>query len=243
MLSKITKVGVTFVVSSALYLFYQMLKVYSLTNNPFSENTIVVACDETREAALFDPGMSTPGECQALESLIARYDLTVKHLLLTHAHIDHVLGLPFAQARFGLTPRVHALEREDYDGAPARAQMFGVRCGTLPPADFDLQPGERIVVGKGHLRAAFTPGHSAGSVVFIYEGEGVTPFVVGGDVLFSGSIGRTDLPGGNFATLVKSIREVLYVLPNETVVWPGHGQTTTIADERASNPFVRDEGK
>lgn len=217
-----------------------MLKVYSLTNNPFSENTIVVACDQTREAALFDPGMSTPGECQALESLIGRFDVTVKHLLLTHAHIDHVLGLPFAQARFGLTPRVHPLEREDYVGAPARGQMFGVRCGELPPADFDLEAGQKIVIGDSELRIAFTPGHSAGSVVFIYEKDGDVPFVIGGDVLFSGSIGRTDLPGGNFDVLEKSIREELYVLPNQTVVWPGHGSTTTIGDERASNPFVRD---
>lgn len=209
-----------------------MLKIQSFTFNPFSENTYVLY-NEEGEACILDPGCMSSSEEAELASFIEGSNVKPIRLIQTHSHIDHVLGTAFIHEKYGLQPEVNPEDRVVYDSAGATASMYGLPLRGLPPMkELGLDP---IQIGKDMLEVRFTPGHCPGHIVLInHEGR----FVIGGDVLFRGSIGRTDLPGGNYQTLEQSIRSQLYTLPDDYVVYSGHGPETTIGFEKLNNPFV-----
>jgi hydroxyacylglutathione hydrolase len=203
---------------------------------PFFKNGFVVACGETREAVLIDPGDEVPG----LLDWAASRQLAIRHILLTHAHVDHVTGV--AAAKRALHVPVH-LHRDDlflYDAAVQQGAMFGIHVERPPAIDAFYAPGQAIPFGRCTARPYHTPGHCPGGVC-LQVGEGENPgrdlFV--GDTLFAGSIGRTDLPGGDYATLIASIRTVLFAFGDDARVYPGHGPSTTIGEERRTNPFLQ----
>lgn len=206
--------------------------------SPFAENCYVV--HDGGEAALVDPGTTTPAEQQAVLDYLDAAGLRVRHLLLTHAHLDHVLGCRFFADRFAAEAdfggwQLHPADADLLAHARVQGELFGFRCDEPPRPTRLLAEGDEVALGESRFRVLHTPGHSPGSVCFYDE---VNHFVLGGDVLFQGSIGRTDLWEGDYATLIGSIREKLLVLPDETVVYPGHGPSTTIGRERRTNPFL-----
>ena len=211
------------------------MPLYCLTFNPFQENTYVLA-DAAGAAVVVDPGMSERAERDAFDAFLRQHQLTLVDCWLTHAHIDHVLGLSHVSEVYGLTPRLHPGERHVYAANPQVAAMYGLPLAPLPEPRYDLVEGGEMACGTLSLKPVLAPGHSPASLCFYLEAEGL---LIGGDVLFRDSIGRTDLPGGDHATLLRSIREQVYTLPKATVVWPGHGPSTTVAYERVNNPFVR----
>ncbi len=211
-----------------------MLKVESFTFNPFQENSYVIHDGE--RAILIDPGCCNTAEERELDDWLSVNNLTPERLILTHAHIDHVLGCAWAHDRFGLLPELHMADLQLLRNAPRQGQLYGVPCPPSPdPARF-IEEGDRIRLGSDDLRVLFVPGHSPGHVALHAEAE---RFVIAGDALFQGSIGRTDLPGGDYDTLIRSIKEQLLVLDDDVVVHSGHGPDTTIGRERRMNPFLR----
>ena len=211
------------------------MPLHRLTVNPFAENTYVLA-DDAGEAVVVDPGMSDAAERDAFDALLRRHGLRLVGCWLTHAHVDHVLGVPHVYEAHGLRPRLHPGERPVYEANPQVAAMYGMALAPLPAPAYDLADGAEIAVGALTLTQVLAPGHSPASVCFHDAAGG---YLLGGDVLFRESIGRTDLPGGNRDALLRSVRERVYALPPATVVWPGHGPETTVAHERAHNPFAR----
>lgn len=207
--------------------------------NAFSENTVLLP-DGEGGVVVFDPGFSSAQEWNALDTLLADHGLQPSAVLLTHAHLDHVMGCHGMVERYGLRPRVHALDRPTYDMAPRAADLYGVSLDPLPELqEQGFEDGETLRFGTLELTVRHTPGHAPGHVVFIDERNAC---VIGGDVLFQGSIGRTDLPGGDPGQLAHSIESVLYALPDHFKVVPGHGPATAIGVERAGNPFVNGAG-
>jgi len=203
---------------------------------PFFKNGFVVACPRTREAVLIDPGDEVAG----LLSFIGTEQLKVRHILLTHAHVDHVTGVPAAKEAIDAPVYLHRDDLFLYERAIEQGRMFGIRVTPLPPIDQFYSTGEVIAFGDLEPRPHHTPGHCPGGVCLQIGpsgGSGTDLFV--GDTLFAGSIGRTDLPGGDYATLISSIRDVLFAFGDAARVYPGHGPTTTIGDERRTNPFLR----
>ena len=197
------------------------MTVRSFTVSPFAENCYVV--HDGGEAALVDPGTTTDAERQEVLSYLEEHGLRVRHLLLTHAHIDHVFGCAFFAERFGAEAehggwQLHRADLPLLENAPTQAELFGVRITPPPAPTHFLEPGETIALGDGTLVVRHAPGHAPGHVVFVNETEG---FVLGGDVLFAGSIGRTDLWAGSYPELMRSIRAELLTLPDATVVYPG----------------------
>lgn len=209
------------------------MEIWSFTFNPFAENTYVI-WDETREAAVVDPGCYTPEERAELTDFIAKKKLDVKLLLNTHAHIDHVLGNAFIKKKFGVALWLHRLEAPVLKSAEVFAGVYGIPAFESSTADCEIKENEPIRFGNTALEVLFVPGHSPGHVAFYNRTTGI---LLAGDVLFNRSIGRTDLPGGDYDTLMKSIRKKLYVLPDATQVYPGHGPATTIGEEKLYNPF------
>jgi glyoxylase-like metal-dependent hydrolase (beta-lactamase superfamily II) len=160
---------------------------------------------------------------------------TLADVLLTHAHLDHVAGAGHVFRTTGLRPRLHPDDRTTYDRAPVAAALYGVSFDTLPEPIEDLADGQVLDLFGCDVHVAHCPGHAPGHVVFYSERDG---WLVGGDVLFRGSVGRTDLPGGDGPVLAAALHRVVYTLPDATEVWPGHGPTTTVGEERRTNPFV-----
>lgn len=196
-----------------------------------------VLWDETKEAVVIDPGCLYDEEKQQLKSFIHGHELTLKHVLNTHLHLDHIFGNSFLQRTFQLSPEAHPADEFWIDEAPKQSRMFGFKLPESPiPLGKHLHDGELIHFGNTTLEAIHVPGHSPGSLAFYCKEEGCI-FV--GDVLFQGSIGRADLAGGNFDELIEHICSRLFVLPSETVVYPGHGPSTTIGIEKVDNPFFR----
>jgi hydroxyacylglutathione hydrolase len=212
-----------------------VLSVKAFTFNPFQENTYVVFA-ENGHAIIIDPGMYHAGEDKILFDFISQQGLNVQQIILTHCHLDHVFGVYSAITKYKVPMAFHALETEVYAWATAAAMKYGLQIGLLPDADYFIKEGDKIILGDDELQILFTPGHSPGHVCLY---SSASKFVIAGDTLFYDSIGRTDLPGGDFTILEQSIKNVLYVLPDDIVVYNGHGQTTTIGREKLHNSFVR----
>ena len=207
--------------------------------NAFSENTILLG-DGEGGAVVVDPGMSNAQEWNQFEAALKAEGWTPRAVLLTHAHLDHVMGCAGMAERYGLHPRLHPADRDTYLMAPRAAELYGVPMDPLPPLHEEaLRVGESIRFGALELEVRFTPGHAPGHVVFV---DHAARAVVGGDVLFRGSVGRTDLPGGDAPRLVDSIQTAVYTLPDDYTVQGGHGSATTIGEEKQSNPFVNAAG-
>ena len=205
--------------------------------SPFAENCYV--CHDAGDAVLVDPGTATDAEKQTVLDYITRNGLVVRHLLLTHAHIDHILGCAFFAQQFGMTWKLHAADLPLLDGAELQARMFGVELERPPAPETSLEEGGTIQFGNATWEIRHTPGHSPGSVSFYDAQNG---FVISGDALFQGSIGRTDLWQGSMPTLLNAIQAKLLTLPDDTVVYSGHGPSTTVGRERRTNPFLADTG-
>jgi glyoxylase-like metal-dependent hydrolase (beta-lactamase superfamily II) len=204
-----------------------------LLNGPFAENCYLVAPPGSREAIIVDPG----AEPALFLTEAARHRLAIREIWLTHGHIDHVSGVGAIHQATGAPIFLHPADRPLYDGLVQQAALFGLEVSPAPPPDHDLTHGQRLRFGSMEFEVRHAPGHTPGHVCFV--GHGI---VLGGDVLFQGSIGRTDLPGGNHAQLLRSIRQQLFTLPDDTVVYPGHGPVTTVGAERRTNPFLLEQG-
>ena len=204
--------------------------------SPFLENTYVIADDTTRDAVIIDPGCYEQAEKEALSQFIDSHQLTVTAILLTHAHLDHVFGLAYLKRKYGVRAYLHPLDQFIFDDVASRCQLYGLRAYEPSSIDAPLHEGDTFRVGNLVFDIVFVPGHAPGHVAFINHAD---RYVVGGDVLFKGSVGRTDLPFGDQATLFNSIRTQLYTLPDDYVVYPGHNEPTTIGQEKRTNPFVR----
>lgn len=211
------------------------MTVSGFTFNAFSENTYLLH-DASGQCVVVDPGCYERAEQEALRQFIEAQGLVVVLLLNTHCHIDHVFGNQFILDTYKVPFLIHEADLATLRSVPAYAPSYGfARYNPAEPTGF-LTPGEPVRFGNTELEVRFTPGHAPGHVVFYHA---PTSTVIGGDVLFQGSIGRTDLPGGDYATLIQSIKEQLLTLPDDTIVYPGHGPATTVGQERTSNPFLR----
>lgn len=201
---------------------------------PFYKNGFVVGCERTREAVLIDPG----DEVDELLAAVRDLEVDVQAVLLTHAHLDHITGVARAKEDFSVPVYLHQDDQFLYDAVVQQGEMFGFKVRPQPPVDvhYDFSP---IYFGDYEVRVHHTPGHCPGGVCLQIgkKGEPGRHLFVG-DTLFAGSIGRADLPGGDFAVLLRSITEVLLPLGDESIVHPGHGPDTTIQRERTTNPFV-----
>ncbi len=210
-----------------------MIQVHYFTFNAFRENTYILS-DHTKECVIIDPGCHTDVEKRILKKFIEDNKLKVKLLLNTHCHIDHVLGNQFVKTTYKVPLWIHALEEAPLRSVQVYAPIYGVP--DYEPAEVEgfISEKDTIHFGESSLQVLFVPGHSVGHLAF-YSAE--NKFCISGDVLFNGSIGRTDLPGGNYDTLMNSIFNVIYALPDNTTVYCGHGEPTSVAHEKKFNPF------
>lgn len=212
-----------------------MLQIETQAAGPFMKNGFVVACTHTREAVLIDPGDEVAG----LLAYATHHSLAIRHILLTHAHVDHVTGVAAAKRALGVPIHLHRDDQFLYDQAVAQGAMFGLRVEAPPPVDAYYESGQVITFGDCEVRPHHTPGHCPGGVCLqVGERGTVGQDLFVGDTLFAGSIGRTDLPGGDYATLIEVIKTVLFAFGDAARVYPGHGPMTTIGQERSNNPFL-----
>jgi hydroxyacylglutathione hydrolase len=210
-----------------------MIKIDIFTFNPFQENTYVLH-DETGECVIIDPGCYEREEQAELSSFIESKKLKVVELLNTHCHIDHVLGNYFVKEKYKVKLAVHKIDEATLKAVKSYSSNYGFVNYTEASVDRYIDEGDQIKFGNSVLDILFVPGHAPGHVAFYNSKEN---FCIGGDVLFAGSIGRTDLPGGNFDTLIKSIQDKIFSLGEAMVVYPGHGPETTVGREMRTNPF------
>jgi glyoxylase-like metal-dependent hydrolase (beta-lactamase superfamily II) len=210
-----------------------MLLVESLAVGPLQCNCTILACGDTKQAIVVDPG----GDPERILERIRHYDLDVQALVHTHAHLDHIAATRDLKEATGARICLHPDDRWLYDTFAVQAAMFGWRVREVLPVDDALAHDQRVQFGKRAVEVLHTPGHTPGSVCFQVPGE---PLLIAGDTLFEGSIGRTDLPGGDFDAIIRSIQQRLFALEDDTRVITGHGPDTTIGRERRSNPFVGD---
>lgn len=212
-----------------------MLEIKGFEFSPLSENTYVLY-NASKEAVIIDPGCFTQAEFDTLSHFLSSQHLTPTQVWLTHAHFDHVFGLKKTVEKWSITPQMHPLDKPVLDLSAVAAARWNLPFDPYTgPVQF-IEDSERLTIGSDVLEVIFAPGHAPGHICF-YSAE--QHFVIGGDVLFRDSIGRTDLPGGNHAQLLRSIRERLFTLPEHTKVYPGHGPYTTIQYEKANNPFLQ----
>lgn len=207
------------------------LTIRTFTSNVFGQNAYLVRCSATGETIAIDPG----GEAEAMAEALESTGEGLTAVILTHAHLDHIEGVATLVERVPAPIHLHPADRPLYDAANQQAAMFGHSFRAPPPPDAELEPGRSVEVGECRLEVRHAPGHSPGHVILYSETAGLA-FV--GDVVFAGSIGRTDLPGGSFRELMQSIREQVLTLPDETELHSGHGPVTTVGRERSTNPFL-----
>lgn len=203
--------------------------------DPFFKNGFVLGCEETRQGVVVDPG----DEVEQLLAAAAQHQLSIVSILLTHAHLDHITGVGAAKRALGVPVWLHRDDHFLYERVVEQGQMFGLRVEPQPAVDHFYEGEGPLRFGRHSVRALHTPGHCPGGVCLAVNQDGddtATLFV--GDTLFAGSIGRTDLPGGDLNTLLRSIRDVLFPFPDDTIVWSGHGERTTIGHEKRTNPFL-----
>ena len=212
-----------------------MFQIKVLTFNPLQENTYVLY-NEHNECIVIDPGCYFEEEKEELASFIEAKQLLPKILLNTHCHLDHVFGNKFIAEEYQLTLQLHKEEEPVLQMAPASGLMFDLPFDNYTGELVFLKEGDFVSLRDDNLEVIHAPGHSPGSICFYCEKQ---QFIIGGDVLFFNSIGRTDLPGGSYESLVRNIREKLFNLPNDVKVYPGHGPATTIGEEKKNNPFVK----
>jgi hydroxyacylglutathione hydrolase len=205
------------------------VKIIPIPNGQFGENCYLVADEARRACAIIDPGE----DAGLIARTLAAQDVTPVAIWLTHAHLDHVMGVARLKRETGVPVYLHPADRDLYDHVVQQGLAFGIPVDPPPPPDHPFAHGAAVHVGALTFTVRHAPGHSPGSVCLV--GDGV---VFTGDVLFAGSIGRTDLPGGDFDTLIRSIERELLVLPDSTIVYSGHGPETTIGHERRANPFL-----
>ncbi|CAG5069458.1 Hydroxyacylglutathione hydrolase GloC [Dyadobacter sp. CECT 9623] len=212
-----------------------MVQVKSFVFNPFSENTYLIH-DATGEAVIIDPGCSDKAELAAVESYVEANSLKPVYVINTHAHIDHVLGIAALKRKYDIPFALHQLDEPLLKAVKTYASNYGFHGFDEPEIDSYLKEGEVFQFGETALEIIFVPGHAPGHVAFVNHAQ---RFVIGGDVLFRLSIGRTDLPGGNHATLLESIRTKIFTLPDDYTVYAGHMEPTTVGFEKKNNPFFR----
>lgn len=211
-----------------------MLTVQSFTFSPVQENTYVVF-NEDKQAIIFDPGCYFPEEKDQLANFISTNKLQVIQLVNTHCHLDHIFGNKWVSETYALELFFHPNEEMVLQYGPQSGKMWGLPFENYEGQLHFLNEHDVVTLGGDKLSVILAPGHSPGSLCFYHEEQ---KFLIGGDVLFRESIGRTDLPGGDHQTLISSIRQKLFTLPDDVVVYPGHGPTTTIGYEKVHNPFL-----
>ena len=211
-----------------------MIHIKAFTFSPISENTYVLYNNDGK-AIIIDPGCYFPNEQETLKDFLTDNSLTPVYLLNTHCHLDHVFGNKWVHENYGLEPHLHPNEEAMLALAPVSGERWGLPFQNYTGPLHFLNDGDTVLLGETEIQVILAPGHSPGSICFYIPSQGD---LIGGDVLFRGSIGRTDLPGGDSETLLNSIREKLWVLPDETVVYSGHGIRTTIGYEKRNNPFL-----
>ena len=210
-----------------------MISIHTFVFNPFSENTYILS-DESKECVIIDPGCYEPHEQAELEQFIQENDLNPVMLINTHCHVDHVLGNYFVSRKYGLPLQIFEKELPTLKSVASYAANYGFPgYQEVEPESF-LTEAQPVVFGNSSLEVSFVPGHSTGHIALINEEQGIC---IAGDVLFDSSIGRTDLPGGDFNTLINSIQKKLFKYSDQMIVYPGHGPATTIGKEKISNPF------
>ena len=211
-----------------------MLQIKNFVFSPIQENTYVLY-NELKECMIIDPGCYFDDEKNMLQDFITDNGLKPTMLLNTHCHLDHVFGNKFISETYGLTLHLHEKEKQLLSFAPASGLMYNMPFDNYSGEFILLKEGDKILLGTDELEVLETPGHSPGSICFYCRKQN---FVIGGDVLFQRSVGRTDLPGGSLQTLLNNIRQKLFVLPDETIVYSGHGDPTSIGEEKLYNPFL-----
>lgn len=203
--------------------------VRGFTGGAFAQNAYLVTCVGTGKGVLIDPGAATA----TMLHVVQQEEIEIELIVLTHAHLDHVDGVALAKRTTGAPILLHPDDEPLYHAAPTQAQWFGVQIEIPPPVDRHLAHGDTIQFGQCAFEVRHAPGHAPGHVVLVGDGVAIV-----GDCVFAGSIGRTDLPGGNLQQLMQAIRSQILTLPDETVLYPGHGAETTVGHERVSNPFL-----
>ncbi len=212
-----------------------MLNVQCFTFNPFSENTYVVSNSEGK-CIIIDPGMYTKAECMQLFAYIKKNNLQPEAIINTHCHLDHVFGVGYCLDEYKIPFTFHSLEQQVYDWASDAGIKYGVPVASTPPVSYYISEQDDIKIGNETLSISLAPGHSPGHLVFYSKQDN---FVIAGDVIFQLSIGRTDLPGGDFNTLIQSIHTQIFTLPENTTIYSGHGPSTTVGFEKMNNEWVR----
>lgn len=211
-----------------------MITIESFTFGPFQENTYVLF-DETSECIIIDPGCYDEAERQKLAKFIEDKKLKPVKLINTHCHLDHVFGNRYVADKYNLKLEINEHDKKVLDSFLMSASLYGLNAEPSPQPSVYLNEGDIIKFGNSELEIVFTPGHSPGSITFYNRPQ---KFMIAGDVLFYGSIGRTDLPGGNYQTLINSIKNKLFPLGDDYTVYNGHGSSTTIGFEKKNNPFL-----
>ena len=211
-----------------------MINILSFTFGPFQENTYILF-DETKKGVIIDPGCSSSLERKGLLDTIADEGIELVHLLNTHCHLDHIAGNYIINEKFNLPLTMHKPDIPTLYMAPKSAELYGIPLTPSPEPEVFIDEGDSIKFGNSELKVLFTPGHAPGHVVFYNEEQN---FLIAGDTVFQRSIGRTDLPGGDHDTLIQSIKDKILTLPDNTIIYSGHGPSTTVVEERMENPYL-----
>ncbi|MEW5841637.1 MAG: MBL fold metallo-hydrolase [Bacteroidota bacterium] len=213
-----------------------MLKIQKFVFNPFSENTYIVWDDNSKNGAVIDPGCYDDGEREAVDNFIRSNSLNLKFLINTHCHIDHIFGNAYIKKNYDVKFLAPEKDVPLLDMMMNVAKMYAVELVPSPQPDELIFDEQKFLLGNTEGKFLFTPGHSPGEVCLYFERDKIC---FTGDVLFNKNIGRTDLPGGSYDTLIDSIENKLFTLPYDVTIYPGHGATSTIGDEKKNNPFFR----